>query len=154
MKVHLILAALVLSVLAFSSCVTINTGPGSTTEPATTAPSIPFEDRTWVLEKIGPKNAPLTAFAGKEVSARFDTASGKVSGYAGCNTYGATYQKNSDKLTVSTYISTKMLCSPNEAMQQEMQYASALQGAQSYRAESNSLTIFSSEDRILVFRAK
>jgi len=159
LKYYLLIAAFI-TAISLSSCVTINTGgPGTTTNPPVTttpppAPSIPFEDRTWVLEKLGKQDAPQPALEGKEVTARFDPASGKVSGNAGCNSYSAAYQTNGARLTIAFVVSTKMACFPANVMQQESQYTTMLQGAQSYRVENNTLTILCSEERALVFRAK
>jgi len=169
LKFYLVLAALVISALVMSSCITINTGGGATTTPGTTTtpdtaappatvtpppPAIPFEDRTWVLERLGKRGAADPAIEGKEVTARFDTATDQVSGTAGCNSYHGPYNKNNDKLDVGSMVSTKMLCFPAAVNQQESLYLNILKGAQNYKVDGNSLTIFSTEDRILVFRAK
>jgi heat shock protein HslJ len=116
---------------------------------------VPIEDRTWVLEKYGKQNSLQSAMAEKETTAKFDNASGKVSGSAGCNSFSASYQKNRDKLTVSMAISTKMFCPiPNGIMQQETQFLGALQGAESYKVVNGKLEIYCSDARLLVFHAK
>jgi heat shock protein HslJ len=154
LKYFLALAIFIAAVMGLCACITINTGPGQVTNPATTVPVIPVEDRTWILEKMGKPGSLQAVIAGKEVTARFDSNSSKVGGMSGCNTYSASYQRNGDKLTVSSVISTKMLCFPNAVMQQEMQYQDELQGAGSYKIDNNVLTINCGEDRILVFKAK
>ena len=167
LKVYLIIAAMVLAIVSFSSCITINTTtqptttPPATTPPVTTTPptttlppAIPFEDRTWILERLGKRGAADAALEGKEVSAKFDSSTGQVSGTAGCNSYHGPYSKNNDKLDVGSLVSTKMMCYPAAVIQQENLYLNILKGAQNYKVDGNNLTIFSTEERILVFRAK
>jgi heat shock protein HslJ len=171
LKVYLAIAVMLLTVISLSSCLTINNTtlppvttvppatttlpPATTTPPATTPPmAIPFEDRTWVLEKMGKQDLMAPALDGKEVNIKFDTSSGKVSGSAGCNSYYAAYEKNNNKLTVSTIMATKMLCYPNAVMQQEIQFQNALKDAQNYKVDKNWFTIFCSDDRQLVFKPK
>lgn len=114
-----------------------------------------FEDKTWVLEKYGPTSGPQSVLAGKEVSARFDKASGKVSGTAGCNSYSAAYQRNFNDISVSGMTSTMMLCmAPSGIMQQESAFKNALSGAESCKVANSKLEISCSLDRILVFHLK
>ena len=114
-----------------------------------------FEDKTWVLEKYGTTNNLQNTIAGKEVNARFDSASGKVSGSAGCNSYTANYQRNYNKVVVSSLSSTMMLCTiPNGIMQQESTFKNALSGAEGCKIVNNKLEIDCTLDRILIFHPK
>jgi len=113
-----------------------------------------FEDKTWVLERYGTTNNLENAIPGKEVSARFDSATDKVSGSAGCNGYSAAYQRSFNNVTVSGMSSTMMLCMPNTVMQQESAFKSSLSGAESCKIVSGKLEINCSLDRILILHPK
>lgn len=113
-----------------------------------------FEDKTWVLEKIGQADSPQDALAGKEVSARFDSGTDKVSGNAGCNGYSASYLRDFNNISVSGLTSTMMLCMPNNVMQQESAFKNALTGAQSCKITGGKLEISCTANRILIFHPK
>ena len=108
-----------------------------------------------MLEKYGQTGSLQNAIAGKEVNARFDGSTGKVSGSAGCNSYSASYSRSGNTLTVSGLTSTMMLCSmPAGIMQQEGEFKDALGGAESCRIISSKLEINCTLDRLLVFHPK
>ena len=113
-----------------------------------------FEDKTWVLEKYGTTNNLQNTISGKEVTARFDSATDKVSGSAGCNGYTAAYHRTFNDVAVSGLTSTMMLCMPNTVMQQESAFKNALSGAESCKVVSNKLEINCTLDRILIFHPK
>lgn len=114
-----------------------------------------FEDKTWVLEQYGQADNPENVLAGKELNARFDSGSDKVSGTSGCNSYSANYQRNFNNITVSSLTGTMMLCmAPAGIMQQESAFKNALSGAQSCKIVNNKLEIICTSDRILVFHPK
>ena len=113
-----------------------------------------FEDKTWVLEKYGATANPQSAIPGKEVTARFDSASDKVGGSAGCNSYTAAYQRSLNNITVSGMQSTMMFCTAAGIMQQESAFKSALSGAESCKIVNNKLEINCTLDRILIFHPK
>jgi len=72
---------------------------------------------------------PLT---GTRITARFG-AEGELSGDGGCNTYATTYHLSGDQLAIAPSGGTEKFCSePIGIMDQEAQYASALQTAASY----------------------
>ena len=113
-----------------------------------------FENKTWVLEKYGKSASLKNVIAGKEVNAKFDSATDKVGGSAGCNSYTASYTRNFNDITVSGLSSTMMLCMSSDLMDQESAFKSALSGAQSCKIVSNKLHISCSLDRLLIFHPK
>ncbi|MBN1376022.1 MAG: META domain-containing protein [Dehalococcoidia bacterium] len=185
MKARILISILLISVISLTACININTpgadtGSNSTSETAsdttstgTSSPTIPtppsssnvpspptiqimqFEDRTWVLEKYGKVGNLQNAIAGKEVSARFDSPSGKVSGSAGCNSYSASYQRNINKVIVTNMTSTMMSCPvPTGIMAQESAFKDALLGAESCKIVGNKLEINCTLNRLLIFVPK
>ena len=160
MKLFLLVAILIISVLAASACITINTTPSvipPSTVPSTTAepePEFPFENINWILKEYGKEGVTKSPLEGKEVTARFDSVAGKVSGSAGCNSYNATYFQSGNVLTIGSVISTKMLCKPEAIMQQEIQFTDSLHNARTFKADATTLRIMCSEDRVLIFTTK
>ena len=140
-----------------SKSITVTVTPIKSFNPVipTITPFVQFEDKTWVLEKYGTTGSLQNVIAGKEVNAKFDSSTGKVSGSAGCNSYTATYTRSYNTLTVSGLSSTMMLCTtPAGIMQQESDFKNALSSAESCRLVNNKLEINCTMDRLLIFHPK
>jgi len=115
----------------------------------------PFEGTTWVLVSYGDPGDPQAALEEVEVTAVFsrETGSGKLNGSAGCNNYFGSYETDGNELTIGDLGSTQMYC--EGLMDQEAQYLSALEAANSYSIEGNRLEIsYDSGERVLTFIAK
>jgi putative lipoprotein len=54
---------------------------------------------------------------------------GRVEGFAGCNTFRATYTAEADRIVVGPAAVTRMTCGGDGVMQQERKFLSALQSA-------------------------
>ncbi len=89
----------------------------------------------WVLTSLLGK-APLK---GTELTSEF-TASGAVSGSAGCNRYGGKYASSGQKLRVSSLASTQMACA-TKIMAQESAFLKALASTRSYAVSGSTLTL-------------
>lgn len=81
--------------------------PGAERPPAATAATL--TDREWVLVGLGELDGPLGA-GGRPATIRFDPATGRAEGFAGCNRYSAAYTLTGDSLAFGPAISTKMAC--------------------------------------------
>lgn len=185
MKVRILIVILLISVINLAACINIynpapdtgsssstgTSGTSGTSTPTTpttpTTPSIPstpttptiqlvqFEDRTWVLEKYGKPGSMQNIIAGKEVSAKFDSSTSKVSGSAGCNSYTASYHRTINKVSVSGLSNTMMSCPmPSGIMAQEGAFKDALLGAESCRIIGTKLEINCTLNRVLLFEPK
>lgn len=167
MKVRIITTILLFSIFSLTACINIYTTPPDSSggsSPGTTGPSTPsepevqpvqFENRTWVLEKYGKASSLQNVISGKEVSARFDSSSGKVSGKAGCNSYSASYTRSVNKLSLSNMTTTLMNCpSPSGLMAQESAFKDALMNAEICRMAGNKLEINCTLNRLLIFAPK
>gem|GEM_PF-1866228 len=142
------------------------TSPPTTTTPPhtlipTITPTIPviplvqFEDRTWVLEKYGKAGSLQNAIPGKEVTLKFDSATGKAGGTDGCNSYSANYNRVINKLTVSGITSTMMSCPiPPGIMQQAFDFKDALDDAENCRIVGGNLEINCTLNRLLILHPK
>jgi heat shock protein HslJ len=73
----------------------------------TPAPSI--EDRDWDLVALGERDHPLGA-GGKPATLRFDSATKRAGGNAGCNRYNAAYVLHGDSVSFAAAMATKMAC--------------------------------------------
>ena len=115
-----------------------------------------IENTTWVLSRYGTQEVNLQAvIEGTEITATFNSKDNQVTGSAGCNTYFGDYQINKKELSISMLAWTEMAClEPEGVMEQEQQYLSALQSAESYTIEESELIIVCSDGWVLVFHAR
>jgi heat shock protein HslJ len=78
--------------------------------------------------------------AGTTITAVF--SDGKVTGNAGCNSYGAGYRIDGMNLTIEPPVSTKMYCGePEGLMEQENRYLNLLTSVAGYRIDGNRLDL-------------
>ena len=105
--------------------------------------------KVWVLTALLGKS-PLQ---GTEVTSEF-TASGNVSGTAGCNRYGGRFTSSGRSLRLSSLVSTQMAC-VTAIMAQEAAFLKALSSTRSYAVEGATLTLRSAGGRaLLTFRSR
>ncbi len=79
-------------------------------------------------------------------------ADGKVSGSAGCNSYGGAYSLGGEKIQIKEVVSTLMACiDPQGVMDQETAFLNSLMSAESYQVSGDSLQIRTSDGRTLDF---
>jgi heat shock protein HslJ len=91
--------------------------------------------QTWLLRKLGPLNRQHAG-----ITARF-TASGKVSGFSGCNSYSGSYTTSGNTISVSKKLAvTQKACSALR-MAQERAYLAALTAARTYSISGTTLAL-------------
>ena len=113
-----------------------------------------LEDTKWILESYGEPGNLQAVIEGSQASALFDSAEGRVTGSASCNSYFGEYQLNKNELSVPLLANTEMYCmEPEGIMDQEQEYLKALSTAESYKVEDGKLQI-DCGDQILVFVAE
>jgi len=101
----------------------------------------------WRLVSYGPPDNPQAVIEAGSVTAGFfppeaGSDTGRVNGSTGCNAYFSTYQIDGETLTVGPAGSTRRAClTPEGIMEQEQDFLTALQAAESYQIESDQLTI-------------
>lgn len=105
-------------------------------------PPAPLTGTEWTLESYSlDGEAVSSVIAGTTVTATF-SSEGKVTGNAGCNSYGSDYLLDGAKITIEPPISTKMYCGePEGLMEQENTYLNLLAGVSSHRVEGNRLVL-------------
>jgi heat shock protein HslJ len=119
--------------------------------------TVPPEDLTrspWLLvsyldEEKGPSAVP----PGSQVTLSFGD-DGRLSGNAGCNDYGGTYQLDGGLLSVKDLAWTEKFClSPPGVMDLEGKYLALLPESTRYNIDGNELTLsYYDERKLLVFR--
>lgn len=87
------------------------------------------------IEQAGASQAPLP---GSRITAEFEP--GKLSGTAGCNSYGGDYAVSGSGITIGEMAQTAMGCE-QPLMDQEARYTAALLTAKSYRIDGDTLAI-------------
>jgi heat shock protein HslJ len=103
----------------------------SGTEPILTfqeeaAPTL--EGVTWTITGFNNgRQAVVSPLSGTTLSATFK--GGWVEGFAGCNTFRATYTTEADRIVIGPAALTRMSCGGDGVMRQEREFLSALQSA-------------------------
>jgi heat shock protein HslJ len=156
MRIYSLLALLLLLPAAISACGShaASTQAIASARAAGQDPA-PLAGTTWLLEAYGDAKNPTAILAKSEVTAVFDATQSRVTGSAGCNSYGATYLTKGERLEISPIAATKKFCSePPGVMDQEQQYFNLLGAAARYRITNRTLEIVTSEGKLLRFQAK
>jgi heat shock protein HslJ len=166
---NLLVTLLVVTAVALIACQASTpeatpTEPAATAEPTPTetAPSVestptqpvapsPLEDTVWVLESYGEPGDLHAVLEGTQITARFDTEA-QLSGSAGCNTYFGRFEVDGSRLSISDLAWTEMACVV-DVMEQEQEYLTALQAAESYQIQEGQLQIVSAGGQALTFAA-
>jgi heat shock protein HslJ len=103
----------------------------SGTEPILTfqeEPAPTLEGVTWKITGFNNgRQAVVSPLSGTALSATFK--GGWVEGFAGCNTFRATYTAEADRIVIGPVAVTRMACAGDGIMQQEREFLSALQSA-------------------------
>jgi heat shock protein HslJ len=131
------------------------------TEEPVENPPADAASKKWTLVEVVSKTGNITASGLEGVNWRLDSylsregetacvlpdtqvnalfESGRVSGNAGCNSYGGQYMVDGNNLTISDVASTLMFCGENVS-DQESSYLANLQSAKSYNISGNLLRI-------------
>jgi heat shock protein HslJ len=143
--------SILLMLLGLTGCVLPT--PPATTVPAPETPeateevtpptsaSNALENTQWQLLSFGASGSESTPSAGAPITLIFD-AGGQVSGQAGCNSFGGSYQVQGDTLVFGELVSTLMACADPTVMEQEQQYLQALQSAGRFEVTADRLTIW------------
>jgi heat shock protein HslJ len=109
-----------------------------------------IENVIWVLESYGESGNVKAVLKYTEITAKFDGA--KISGSAGCNTYGGGYELKNNNISITELWSTLMACR-EQINKQEQAYLTALRDAESYEIEGEKLRIHCGK-QLLVFNVR
>ena len=103
---------------------------------------------TWKLTQYGSADVMMPAVEDADASLTF-ADDGTVSGSAGCNSLGGTFEVKGSEITFGPITSTLMACDDARNAQESF-VTQVLTGAAQYEANDQTLTI-SNGDKVLVF---
>ncbi len=107
--------------------------------PAYTGEAFTLDGTEWKLIAFGTEDMVFYQPDVAVITATF--ADGRLSGNAGCNSYGGEYTVDGNTLTLSPIASTRMACADESVMGAENGYFMALASASDYAIDGNLLTI-------------
>ena len=100
-----------------------------------------IEGTSWTATGINNGRGGLESTVATETVTADFGADGALSGFAGCNTYNATYElSGDDTISITGVVTTRKACA-DEAMTLESQYVAALEAATTYAISGDSLTL-------------
>ena len=94
----------------------------------------------WILTAYNNgQDAVVSVLIGTEITAAFGD-DGRLTGSAGCNTYGASYELDGDHIALGPAVTTRMWCpEPEGIMDQENAFLAALGSAATYHIQGDQL---------------
>ena len=105
--------------------------PQGTQPPEPDAPAGEADGSTLYLVSFGPEGSEQSVLPGTQITASFSDT--QLTGSAGCNNYSGTLTPVNDYFTVSSIVTTRMICNePSGVMEQEQAYLAALAGTGGY----------------------
>jgi heat shock protein HslJ len=117
-----------------------------------TAHDLALEGQAWVLSGIVQDEAVVSTAIDSKITAEF--SGDQVNGFAGCNSYFASYETEGSSLSLGVIGSTMMACD-EETNQREAEFLSALQSAAGYEINRNTLTLTDADNNaLLIFQAQ
>ena len=112
-----------------------------------------LENVTWVLESYGESGNLESVLADTEITATFNSAEERVEGSAGCNNYLGGYELKGSELSIPGPIGATMMSCGDQIDEQERQYLTALESAESYKIEYGELRM-TCGNQVLIFKRK
>lgn len=105
-----------------------------------------------LVEGTGPDGA-IPLVEGHPITLIVEDDGEEVGGTAACNSYGATIERDGDRLAVTELFATEMACSPPAVMDAEQAYLAALAGVDAATIEGDRLTLTAADGLGLRYRA-
>ena len=125
--------------------------PAAEEELKPVADQIGLGDRKWVLQSIAGSAIPKvqeTAFI------VFNTDKGSAGGNTSCNAFGADYEENGEKMSITQEISTIRACIEDKRMDIERGFLDGLQRANRYEIRGLTLNLYHDRKLLLTFVGK
>jgi heat shock protein HslJ len=116
--------------------------------PAGQTESTPLERTSWRLVGLPGQAAATLATLERDVTAKFE--GGRVTGFAGCNSFTGSYTLKENRVTVGVLAGTMMAC-PEPAMSLERAFHKALTGTFSYAVKGDRLSLTADSGALLAF---
>ena len=110
----------------------------------------PLANTEWRLVALGNADAPTEVMAGNP-TAEFTTAT-DVTGWTGCNSYGARYSARESELRLDELTWTEAGCPSQALFQQEQRMQDSLATVERFEVSGEQLTLHSEGGQVLVFK--
>jgi len=117
------------------------------TQSTETAGANPLAGTAWTLVELNGRAVSAT----RVPTLRFEQGD-RLNGFAGCNTYFATYQVQGSQLQVADIGSTRMACTDERSTATEQQYLEALRTVSRWDRSGPTLTLSSDQRMVARFR--
>lgn len=85
--------------------------------------------RSWRLASLQPSGYSAAAWAASDITLQFDPEAGRLSGFAGCNSYTASFTLIGERLQVAPAAATLKACPSETTMALEREYLTRIAGA-------------------------
>ena len=109
----------------------------------------PLANTEWRLVGLGDADAP-TEVVGGDPTARFTTAT-DMTGWTGCNAYGAGYSVSGSELRLDELMWTEAGCPSDALLRQEQRIQDSLATVERFEVSGERLTLHSEGGQALVF---
>ncbi len=116
---------------------------------ACTGDANPLANTEWRLVALGDADSP-GAVVGGDPTARFTTTS-DMTGWTGCNSYGASYSARESKLRLDELTWTEAGCPSHALIGQEQRMQDLLAAVERFEISEERLTLHSEGGQVLVF---
>ena len=115
---------------------------GACTSPTPAVDEVLLAGTSWELTGYNDgSQADMSVLDGTTLTANFDEA-GTLTGNSGCNDFSGPYKITNSQIGIGPLSSTKKACSdPAGIMEQEAQYLAALENAQVFIVDGNTLEL-------------
>lgn len=107
----------------------------------------------WVLTNVIPSGHAEEAWTASGITAAFDVAGGRLSGFAGCNDYTASFTITGDRFEVSAPAATRKMCPSETTMALEQEYLTRIAGATAFAIAEDRLDLSLADGSGVAFRA-
>jgi heat shock protein HslJ len=107
----------------------------------------------WVLSGLAPSGHSETDWTQSGITAQFDVWGGRLSGFAGCNSYSAGLQVAGDQIQVSQPVSTRKACPGGIAMELEREYLERIATVTAFEVTKERLELSLADGSGMEFRA-
>ena len=109
----------------------------------------PLAETEWRLVALGDAGAPAEVVGG-DATAEFTTAT-DMTGWTGCNSYGASYSVRGSDLRLDDLIWTEAGCPSQALFRQEQRMQDSLATVERFEVSGERLTLHSEGGQVLVF---
>ena len=110
----------------------------------------PLANTEWRLVALGNADAPTEVVAGN-ATAKFTTAT-DMTGWTGCNSYGARYSARESELRLDDLTWTEAGCPSHALFRQEQRMQDSLATVGRFEVSTEQLTLHSEGGQVLVFK--